>query len=442
MIKVYNTLSRRKEPLRIKKKANLFVCGITVYDNPHIGHAKTYVFFDFFAKYLRSQGYELFYLQNITDIDDKIIKRAKEKKISPKALAREFEKQYLKEMKLLKVSGVTKYARATAHIKEIKSQIKKLIEKGAAYSIEDGIYFDIKKSKDYGKLSGRTILQAEDGVSRIDDSKEKRNKGDFCLWKFSKPGEPAWKSSFGKGRPGWHIEDTAIAEKYFGPRYDIHGGGRDLTFPHHEAEIALMEKISGKKPYVKYWMHTGFLTVRRKKMSKSLNNFITIKALLQKHEPRLLRFLILKGHYRTSFDYSESKVKQAKKELERIDNYIENLKISPSGKDKNLNKIKKGIKEALEDDFNTPVAVSLIFELTKLPPSKEILSFIKEIDKYFNVFIKKKESIPEAVKELAKKREKERENRNFNEADNIRKKIENLGYKVEDTEKGPVIKAC
>lgn len=442
MIKIYNTLSRKKEPLRIKKKANLFVCGITAYDNPHIGHAKTYVFFDFFAKYLRSQGYDLFYLQNITDIDDKIIKRAKEKKISPKALAKEFEKQYLKEMKLLKVNSVTKYARATAHIKEIKSQIEKLIEKGAAYSIEDGVYFDIKKSKDYGKLSGRTVLQAEDGVSRIDDSKGKRNKGDFCLWKFSKSGEPAWKSSFGKGRPGWHIEDTAIAEKYFGPRYDVHGGGRDLMFPHHEAEIALMEKISGKKPYVKYWMHTGFLTVNKKKMSKSLNNFITIKALLEKHEPRILRFLILKGHYRSSLDYSESKAKQAKKELERIDNYIESLKGSPSRKDKNLNKIKREIKRSLEDDFNTPIAISLIFELIKLPPSKEILSFIKEIDEYFNIFIKKKESIPKNVKELAKKREKERKNRNFKEADNIRKKIESLGYKVEDTEKGPIVKAC
>lgn len=445
MIKIYNTLSKKKELLSIKKeKPGLFVCGITAYDSPHLGHAKTYLFFDFFTKYLKSKGYNLFYLQNITDIDDKIIKKAKEKNISPIKLAREYEKEYLEEMKLLKVNSVSKYARATENIKEIISQVERLIEKGFAYQIKDGIYFDIKKFKNYGKLSRRTILQAEDGVSRIDEGKGKNNRGDFCLWKFSKEGEPKWKSPFGEGRPGWHIEDTAIAEKYLGSQYEIHAGGRDLIFPHHEAEIAQMEAISGKRPYVKYWMHTGFLTVEGQKMSKSLNNFITLKELLTKYNPRILRYFLLKHHYRSPFDYDEKKIEQAKKELEKIDNYILKCKEYSFKKDdlnkKAIDKIKEKFEKALENDFNTPIAVSLIFDLLKISPSKEALLFIKEIDKYFNVFISKKEIIPEKVKKLVKEREKERKANNFEKADIIREKIENLGYKVEDTKKGPAIK--
>lgn len=439
MLKIYNSLSRKKENLRRGKKTRLFVCGVTVYDSPHIGHAKTYLFFDFFAKYLRSKKHNLFYLQNITDIDDKVIARAKEKGILPKSLAKHFEKQYLKEMKALKVTSVDKYARATDHIDEIISQIKRLIKKGAAYEIEDGIYFDIKKFKDYGKLSRRTVLQAEDGVSRIDVSKGKRNKGDFCLWKFSKPGEPKWKSPFKEGRPGWHIEDTAIAEKYFGPKYEIHGGGRDLMFPHHEAEIAQMETISNKKPYVKYWMHAGFLTVNGQKMSKSLNNFITIDDLLTNHNPRLLRYFLLRNHYRSPLDYSEKKIAQAKKELERIDNYLLSLK-NAKNSDKRIEKIKKRFEKALEDDLNTPVAISLIFDAIKTGPSRDALLFIKEIDKYFNLFISKKEILPKKIKELVKKRERERKDRNFEKADETRKEIESLGYKVEDTKKGPKAK--
>ena len=442
MIKIYNTLTRKKEILKVnKKKVNLFVCGITAYDSPHIGHAKTYIFFDFFAKYLRSKKYNLFYLQNVTDIDDKIIKRANERNISPKELAKEFEKEYMEKMKLFKVNSINKYARSTDYIKEIISQIERLLKKNAAYKIEDGIYFNIKKSKDYGKLSRRTVSGAEDGVSRIDDSKEKINKGDFCLWKFSKENEPKWKSPFGEGRPGWHIEDTAITEKYFGAQYQIHGGGRDLMFPHHEAEIALMEKISDKKPFVEYWIHTGFLTVNGVKMSKSLNNFITIKDLLKEYDSRVLRYFFLKHHYRSSLDYSKDKVIQAKKELEKIDNYIEELKKSSLKKTKGFGKIKNDFEKAIEDDINTPIAVSLIFEIIKLPPSKEILSFIKEINKYFDIFLnKKKEDIPENVKNLSEEREKMRKEKNFKKSDQIREEIEKIGYKIKDTDNGPVVK--
>ncbi len=347
MLKVYNTLSRKKEILkpraprqtRGKQKIKLFVCGPTVYDAAHIGHARTYIAFDVIVKYLRQNGYNVFYLQNITDIDDKIINRAKEKNIAPEKLARRFEKEYLDDIKSLKINGVTKYARATDHIKEIIGQVTRLIKKGCAYKIEDGIYYDISKFKGYGKLSKRTILQAEDGVSRIDESKDKKNKGDFCLWKLSKPGEPSWPSPWGKGRPGWHIEDTAITEKYFGPQYDIHGGGRDLIFPHHEAEIAQMEAISGKSPLVKYWLHSGFLTVNGQKMAKSLGNFITIRDFLKENSARFLRFLVVKAHYRSPIDYNEKLILQTKRGLEKIDEFIEkirNIKSKKQVKEVNL----------------------------------------------------------------------------------------------------------
>ncbi|MFH1780683.1 MAG: cysteine--tRNA ligase, partial [Candidatus Nealsonbacteria bacterium] len=332
MLKIYNTLSRKKEAVKLKngKAVRLFVCGPTVYDYSHLGHARTYIAFDVIAKYFKEKGLDVFYLQNITDIDDKIIQRAQEKGITAEKLAQDFEKEYLQDMKSLQVDSVTKYARATDYIKEIITQVKTLKEKGFAYQIADGIYYDISKFKNYGKLSGRTVLQAEDAVSRIDESKEKKNKGDFCLWKFAKKDEPSWPSPFGYGRPGWHIEDTAIAQKFFGTQYDMHGGAKDLIFPHHEAEIAQMETISGKKPMVKYWIHTGFLTVNGKKMSKSLGNFITIQDFIKQHSARILRFMIVKSYYRSPADYMENSVEQAKKELEHIDEFVRKLTMSGS----------------------------------------------------------------------------------------------------------------
>lgn len=460
-LKIYNTLSQKKEVFkpRENKKVNLFVCGPTVYDFPHLGHARTYLVFDMIVKYLRQKGYNVFYLQNITDIDDKIIKRAEEEKINWKVLSRKFEKEYLKDMKALNINSVSQYARATDYIKEIISQVKRLLKKGYAYQIEDGIYYDISKFKEYGKLSKRTVLQAQDAVSRIDESVEKKNKGDFCLWKKSKPGEPFWQSPWFLGRPGWHIEDTAIAEKFFGAQYDIHGGARDLIFPHHEAEIAQMEAISGKKPFVKYWLHTGFLTVSGQKMSKSLKNFITIKDFLEKYPARFLRFLVLKTHYRSPIDYSEKEIEQIKKELERIDEFldkIQNLKSKMqnySSKFK-ISKFQKEFNLAMEDDFNTPKAIAVIFELINqgnilisqnklsLIEAKEILNFLREIDQFFNfIFWKKtKEKIPKEVLKLARQREDCRKKANWKEADKIREKIKELGYWVEDTKEGFKIK--
>ncbi len=466
MLKVYNTLSRKKESFRPRKdkKVNLFVCGPTVYDLSHLGHARTYVVFDVITKYLREKGYDVFYLQNVTDIDDKIINRAKEKKISPQKLASDFKREYLKDMKTLKIDAVSEYARATKYVKEIISQVERLLKKHYAYQIKDGIYYDISKFKRYGRLSKRTALQAEDAVSRIDEAKEKKNKGDFCLWKFSKPDEPKWKSPWGEGRPGWHIEDTAITEKHFGPRYDIHGGAKDLIFPHHEAEIAQMEAISGKKPLVKYWFHSGFLTVKGQKMAKSLGNFITIRDFLKENPARLLRLLIIKTYYRSPVDYNETMLSQTKKEMERIDEFLDKLKnqkntallaIRDPKLIKNLiSKTKKEFEKAMQDDFNTPQAVAAIFNLVtegnyliaqnKVGPkdARRILKLLKEIDKVFNfIFWKKpKETFSAQLLNLVGQREECRKKGLWQKADELRKKIKELGYWVQDTKEGPKIK--
>ncbi len=485
MLKIFNTLTGKKEILKPfgpstslrANKINLFVCGPTVYDFSHIGHARTYIAFDVIVRYLKAMKFNVFYLQNITDIDDKIIKRAAETQVSPKELAGRFEKEYLQDMKALRVLSVNKYARATDYIPEIVSQAHRLLEKGHAYVIpDDGIYYDIFSFKEYGKLSGRTTQQAQDAVSRIDDSVKKRHKGDFALWKFSKKGEPKWKSPWGWGRPGWHIEDTAITEKHFGAQYDVHGGARDLIFPHHEAEIAQMEGISGKKPLVRYWMHTGFLTTNGEKMSKSLGNFITIRDFLASPKPgrrrvnqraRLLRFFVLKTHYRSPIDYSQDNLMQAEQELERIDEFMEKLKVqnlkstpSSDGVPSRMTgqipifKFKKQFQDAMEDDINTPKAVAVLFELVRkcntifsklalnTDDAKDILEFFKEVDEVFSfIFWREKTTrIPQEVTALLKKREQYRKEKEWKKADEVRLLILEKGWQVEDTSNGPQLK--
>ncbi|MBI2054284.1 MAG: cysteine--tRNA ligase [Candidatus Staskawiczbacteria bacterium] len=467
-IKIYNTLSKKKETIKPLKngKIKLFVCGPTVYDYSHLGHARTYVIFDAFAKYLKKCGFDVFYLQNITDLDDKIIARAKEKGVMPGDLAKVYEKEYLKNMKALQVNGVKKYARATYYIKEIISQVKRLEEKGYAYKIEgDGIYYDISKFKKYGKLSGRTALQAEDSVSRIDYSKNKKNRGDFCLWKFpSTAEEPAWKSPFGLGRPGWHIEDTAITEKFFGAQYDIHGGGLDLIFPHHEAEISQMEAISGKPPMAKYWMHTGFLTVKGQKMSKSLGNFITINDFLKRHPVSHLRFLIIKNLWRSKIDYSESAMVEIAQVLGKIEEFLgklknQNLKLKTASKNSKLIlKFENDFYKQLDDDFNTPKAFAVMFEFIKKAnrlldknlisknEADRIYKLFEKINEIFGIIdfkiisSKRKETVPAKIKGLVRSREKYREEQNWQKADEVRKKIEQQGFLIEDTKDGPIIK--
>ncbi len=445
-LKIYNTLTRKKEVFKPgkNKQINLFVCGPTVYDLPHIGHAKTYIQFDVIVKYLRSKNYSVFYLQNITDLDDKIIKRAKQQNTTPLKLAREFEKYYHQDEKKLKINSVTKYARATDYINPIVKQVKTLIKKGYAYKTSDGYYYDIKKFKDYGKLSKRTALGAEDAVSRIDEGIEKRNKGDFCLWKFSKPDEPSWNTDLGRGRPGWHIEDTAITETEFGPQYDIHGGARDLIFPHHEAEIAQIEAISGKKPMVKYWMHTGFLTVSGKKMSKSLKNFITVRETLKKHNSNTLRFLYSTSHYRRPIDFSESSLEKAQNSLKRLNNFAEKAQNGKQDDASLVKKTQKKFEKAMNNDFDTPTALAAIFDFIKKANKNnkagpKSYNLLKDINEVFDFFSFTKEKIPQKVLELADQREQARNQKHFEKADKIRKQIHKLGYQVKDTSQGPQI---
>ncbi|MBI5391410.1 cysteine--tRNA ligase [Candidatus Woesearchaeota archaeon] len=456
---VYNTLTRTKEefkPMR-KKKINLFVCGITPYDYAHLGHAKTYIQFDVIVKYLRFLKYNVVYLQNITDIDDKIIQRAQEKGIDWKDLASHYEQNYLENMHSLKVDSVTRYAKATDHIPEIVSQVQRLARKGYAYKISDGYYFDISKFKDYGKLAKRTAEQAEDSISRIDENNEKRNKGDFCLWKFKKDNEPFWETKIGTGRPGWHIEDTAITEKYFGVQYDIHGGAVDLIFPHHEAEIAQMEAISGKVPLVRYWLHTGFLNVNKEKMSKSLGNFFTIQDALKQYSPSVLRYVFLSSHYRKPLDFSLELLENAKGSLQRIQECVRNLGHC-TGKGKSNACVKEMITkrmhdftEAMNDDFETANALAVIFSVVretnsllqekKLSASdaKKILKFFLTIDSVFSL-LEQDDVIPKHIIDLAEQREQARKKKDWKQSDLLREALKKEEYGIDDTPYGYVLK--
>ncbi len=472
MLKIFNTLTEKKEALKPRKlkRVQLFVCGPTVYDSAHIGHARTYIAFDFIVKYLSKLGFKVYYLQNITDVDDKIIIRAKEKGITPKELARMFEKAYHEDEQKLRITTVTKYARATDYIPAIVRQVKTLLKRGHAYKIEnDGYYFDLSTFPRYGALSKRTSLQAEDAISRIDESIGKRNKGDFALWKFSREGEPYWDTELGRGRPGWHIEDTAITESVFGPQYDIHGGAVDLKFPHHEAEIAQQEAASKKRPLAKYWLHTGFLTIDSAKMSKSLGNFITINDFLQKNETptlpfdatTLLRYLILSHHYRAPIDFTTNLLVQTRQSLmtlldfeKRLSLYARRvLKMKP-GDDKKNRKTKSReilqFHKMLENDFNTPQALAVVFETihkmnTKMDARKATVTDIKNVhallvllNELFDLRFRTVH-IPKEVKDLVTQREVARKAKNWQLADNLRNKIANLGFSVEDTQRGPII---
>lgn len=446
-IKVYSTLSKTVEDLKPMEagKIKFFVCGPTVYDFPHLGHAKTYTQFDFIVKYLRWTGFEVFYLQNITDIDDKIIQRAADRKIVWRQLADEFEKIYTDDMAALRNTAVTKYARATDYIESIVSQVQRMLEKGLAYRTPDNsIYFEIAKFKDYGKLSGRTELKENDGVSRIDNSDQKRGWNDFCLWKASKDGEPSWETAIGNGRPGWHIEDTAITETEFGPQYDIHGGAIDLIFPHHEAEITQMESISGLVPFVRYWLHTGFLNINSQKMSKSLGNFKTIRDLLKIYDYRTLRFFFISNHYRVAMDFSDAALEQAKNSLGRIDEFIFN-KVDANFDDlideAAVEDAKSKFHEALSNDFNTPQAFAVLFEFIRAQNAKEksgrrTFEFLNQINSFVDFMKFDQAKVSEFVAIMITERDAARAAKDFAKSDEIRDRLLSMGIKIYDTKEG------
>ena len=496
MLELYNTMSREKELFKTKnndKNVNLFVCGPTVYDDAHIGHGRTYISFDTIKRYLEFKGYSVFYVENITDIDDKIIARAKERNIDFEKLARTYEEKFKEDMEKLNVNSVNLYPRATYHLKEIFSQIQRLIEKGYAYETETGVYFETAKFKDFGKLSNRKLDKLE--THRIATDSSKKDSKDFTLWKKTNE-SPYYKSRWGNGRPGWHIEDTAITEKYLSSQYDIHGGGLDLIFPHHYAEISQMEAISGKKPLVNYWMHTGFLNVDGVKMSKSLGNFITIRDLLENWDPMAYRLFVLSTHYRSPIDFSSKSLNQSTKNLDRLKNTvntlketlsnIENIKISKKSSteisekynirisekssvntddevDKLLNQLfseKEKFFFNMDDDFNTPRALAVILSFTKVINSyikkinvkvnngevikkdlkfiKESLSLFEDFEEIFklNLFEKAEETKEDISSQLLDiisfTREKLREEKNYELSDEIRDKLNELGVEIKD----------
>ncbi len=454
-LKVYNTLTRKKEIFkpRKNKQVNMFVCGPTVYDVAHIGHARSYIVFDVIAKYIRYKGYKVTYIQNITDIDDKIINRAKAVNEEPSHLAKEFEQAYYEDMSALSVNAVDKYVPASKYLPEIINQILRLVKKGYAYAAKDGVWFKVSKFKDYGKLSRQKPEELQ--KHRVELSPYKKAPADFALWKTQKPGEPAWDSPWGKGRPGWHIEDTAITEKYFGPQYDIHGGGQDLIFPHHEAEIAQMEAVSGKKPLAKYWLHNEFLLVNGEKMSKSLGNYTTIRDALKEYSPQVLRFFFALTHYRNPIDYSRNALKNAQNSCNKFEEFVLRLKNYKNGKPNRKTKLlieelNRNFESAMDDDFNVAGAMARIFEFISrinrlldnkeigAKNAKEILDALYAIDEVlgFNLKEIKEGQLPKEVALLIKEREAARKKKDFKTADKIRSNLAKKGIILEDQPDG------
>ena len=443
-ITVYNTLGRSNQQFvtREHKKVNMFVCGPTVYDYAHLGHAKVYVFFDFVAKYLRSQGYEVNYVVNITDIDDKIIVRANQEQKQWSDISSLYTQAYLADMQNLKVSAVNHYAPASEHIPEIVSQVERLVAKGYAYAIDDGIYFDLSKFAAYGKLSGRNELRKDDSISRVDENHDKRNWNDFCLWKYKKASEPFWDTRIGAGRPGWHIEDTAIAEKYLGQQYDLHGGGSDLMFPHHEAEIAQMEAISGNDPYVRYWLHVGFLQVNAEKMSKSGGNSLAIREALSQYDYKTIRLLLLSTHYRSPLNVTAQSFAAARNGLAKINDFLRRSDINKedSAELERVNKVRHEVLNQLNSDFNTPAAIGKIFSFIReensktSTPGRYAKQFMAEMNELFEIMSEEDNPVilDDNIRQLISARDAARKAKDFKRADEIRTQLEALGITVRD----------
>jgi len=366
MLQIYNTLTRQKEtftPL-VPGKVGLYVCGVTVYDLCHIGHARTYISFDNIARYLRFSGYDVNYVRNVTDVEDKIIKRAQERDISCDELVDNNIAEMYKDFDALKMKRPDIEPRVTTHMQEIIEMIVTLVEKEHAYVADSGdVLFDVTSFEAYGKLSGQNLEQLQAG-SRVDVDETKRNPLDFVLWKMAKPGEPSWDSPWGQGRPGWHIECSAMNAKELGSHFDIHGGGSDLQFPHHENEVA-QSCCALDTPYVNYWIHTGMVQVDQEKMSKSLGNFFTIREVLQKYDAETTRFFLTSGHYRSQLNYSTDNLEQAHASLERMYTALRDVELIENFE---LNRedahVVKFI-QAMDDDFNTPEAIAVLFELAK-----------------------------------------------------------------------------
>jgi cysteinyl-tRNA synthetase len=454
-MKIYNTMSGQKEEFTpMEDTVKMYVCGVTPYDNSHFGHAMSYVFFDTIRRYLIFRGYKVKYVQNVTDIDDKIINRANQRGITTVELAAKYSQSFFADMEALNILKSDVNPRATEEVPKIIEVISGLIEKGFAYKTPDGsVYFRVTKDPDYGKLSHRTLDMMQAGA-RIEIGEQKKHPMDFALWKASKPGEPSWDSPWGKGRPGWHIECTAMSIKYLGEQIDIHGGGQDLIFPHHENEIAQSESFTGKKPFVKYWMHNGFLQIGEEKMSKSLGNMLTIKDALTKHSPDALRVFILSGHYRSPLSYSDDGLEGAGKGTERLTRAVNREDTAArAGNIFEAEAYRKQFIESMDDDFNTAQGLSILFDLARaLNQAADSGSNVSEGQKLLKelagdvmglklVSSESRVGSVEAapfIELLIKTRYNLRQARQYQMADEIRVKLTELGIILEDTPKGTV----
>jgi len=439
VLKIYNTLSRKKEVFKSVKKnlVRIYICGPTVNDVPHLGHARQQICFDILRRYLKFEGYKVKFVSNITDIEDKIIDKANELGISISELTSKNEEEHMQDYAKLGVSKPDVQPKATAYVKEMIELVKKLEKKGFTYVIEgDGVYYDISKFKEYGKLSGQKIENLKAGA-RVKVKDKKRNVQDFILWKFSKKGEPSWKSPWGAGRPGWHIECSAMSESILGLPLDIHGGGQDLIFPHHEDEIAQSEAGFGKK-FVNYWIHNAMVNVDKVKMSKSLGNFKTIKQILKNYKGEVIRYFVISAHYRKPIDFSKKELDNAQNAHTRLKNISEELKDDEKTNKKYLTEFEK----AMNDDLNTPKGLQVLWGLVRDVKAEGKVRTIRKIDEVFGLRLLEKETfkIPNEVSKLIEKREDARKNKSWASADLLRNKISKMGYNISDTEDGPVVK--
>lgn len=459
-MKIYNTLTNQKEEFKTIRpgEVSMYVCGPTVYNFFHIGNARTFVVFDAFRRYLEYRGYNVKFVQNFTDIDDKMIKRANEENSTVKELGDKYISEYYKDADALKIERATVNPRATEFIGEIVEFVKALVDKGYAYDVDGDVYFSTKKFKGYGKLSGQDLDALQAGA-RISVDERKKDPMDFALWKAQKPGEPAWESPWGMGRPGWHIECSCMAYNLLGETIDIHAGGEDLAFPHHENEIAQSEARSGKT-FANYWMHSAFINVNNQKMSKSLNNFFTAREILETYDAEVIRLFMLSGHYRTQLNFSMDLLDSAKSALERMYNAVSNLenllgevkveKLTDS--EIEYKKVLDGYRdryiEKMDDDFNSADGISVIFDLVRevntninSDSSKELveyaLSIIRELGTPLGILQKStKGSLEEEIEALIAERQQARKDKNWALSDKIRDDLKARGIILEDTPQG------
>jgi cysteinyl-tRNA synthetase len=482
-LRVYNTMTKKKEvliPLQ-EGRIGMYACGVTVYDLCHIGHARSAVVFDVIYRYLLYKGYKVIYVRNFTDVDDKIINRAQEEGVGFEEIATRYIKEFYADMGALGLKEPTVEPKATEHIAEMIELVQRLLEKGHAYQVGGDVYYAVESFPEYGKLSKRTLDEMQAGA-RVEVDEKKRNPLDFALWKAAKPGEPSWASPWGEGRPGWHIECSAMSQKYLGDTLDIHGGGKDLIFPHHENEIAQAEGATGR-PFVRFWLHNGFVNIEKEKMSKSLGNFLTIKEILKEYHPEVVRLFLLSRHYRSPIDFSTQGMEEARRNLERfyqtlggIDEIIaqdeatkpisEGLSPEEMTVYRRAEEFPNQFEEAMDDDFNTAVALASLFELghdlnrllqnpTPHAPqvvhkgreafavAGEILGIFQENPQVFLEAERERKTeklslAPEEIDKLIKEREGARNKKNWTRADEIRDQLASQGIILEDTSKGTI----